>query len=426
MSKLSNQLSELELYARLYSEWGVKEVKAQMAAVEDAMKKALGALHAAKVDAESAAKEPDDLKGIHSLRPKVANRMRVKLDPADLREKLKGAMLARFAGCTLGAIVEGWPVEQMEKWAKKCGDAFPPVDYWSKAHSPEDIRYGLSPQKAYTRGALDGFPVDDDITYTLIGLLIAEKYGVDFTVADVGKAWMDWLPIACTAEDIALQNLKKGIPAEKAAVPDNPFIQWIGAAIRSDPWGYLAAGWPEKAAEFAWRDAYLSHRRNGIYGEMYLAAAQAAAFATDTAEEALRIGLEEIPENCALADDMRWALEIAPSIADWREARAKVDERFGEMSGVHTNNNLALVVFGLLLGGRDVTKVLGEVVAMGLDNDCTAASAGSVVGALVGAKGIPAQWTRGVNNKVYSYMNGYPVFEMDDLVERFARVNEGL
>ena len=66
---------------------------------------------------------------------------------------------------------------------------------------------------------------------------------------------------------------------------------WIGADIRSDPWGYAAPGYPEKAAEFAWRDATISHRRNGIYGAMYFSAAIAAAFATGDPVEALEAGL---------------------------------------------------------------------------------------------------------------------------------------
>lgn len=76
--------------------------------------------------------------------------------------------------------------------------------------------------------------MDDDITYTLLDLLILEAHGFDFTTADVGRMWIERLPCACTAEDVALRNLKAGIPAAEAADRDNPFCQWIGADIRAD------------------------------------------------------------------------------------------------------------------------------------------------------------------------------------------------
>ena len=81
----------------------------------------------------------------------------------------------------------------------------------------------------------------------------------------------------------------------QAAELENPYLNWIGADIRSDPWGYAAPGWPEKAAEIAYRDAYVSHRRNGIYAAMYFSAAISAAFTVNDPVDALKIGLEEIP-----------------------------------------------------------------------------------------------------------------------------------
>ena len=426
MEDLGKLAGQFQLYARLAQEWGVQQVDTEVSAAKAALEQAARTLATAPVDPCMRQREPDDLAAIKALRPHVSRRMRARPDAKALADKLEAAMLCRFAGCTLGAIVEMWPVSRMETWATRIGDPFPPVDYWSKAWMPHEVRYGMSECDSYTRGGMRGVPVDDDVTYTLLGLLIVEKYGLDFTVEDVGKAWLEWLPMACTAEDIALRNLKKGIPAKQAADIDNPYCQWIGAAIRSDPWAYIAAGWPEKAAELAWRDAYLSHRRNGIYGEMYLAAAQAAAFAVRTAREALEIGLTEIPADCALAADLRWALETAGSLRDWRHARQLVDERFGAMSSVHTNNNLCLIVFGLLLGGNDVTRVLGETVAMGLDNDCTAASAGSVLGAIVGRDAIPPHWVRGFAGKVGSYLNGYASFDIADLTARFAKAGERL
>ncbi|MHC4873650.1 MAG: ADP-ribosylglycohydrolase family protein [Planctomycetota bacterium] len=64
----------------------------------------------------------------------------------------------------------------------------------------------------------------------------------------------------------------------------------------------------------AYKDAYISHRRQGIYGEMFFSAAIAAAFYTDDPVEALRIGLTEIPRSCALAKAVKWALKVSPEI----------------------------------------------------------------------------------------------------------------
>jgi ADP-ribosylglycohydrolase len=414
---LANGLAE---YSRLAHEYGAENIQVVLEEAYRNMRASVDKLQNLAIDPILAAKEPNRLDQIHLLRPAGPRRIWQAFDEASYLEKLEGAMLARFAGCTLGAIVEFWSIENMEKWAAHIGDAFPPVDYWSGIKDPDALRYGKSPCSAYTRNGMDGVAVDDDITYTVLGLLITEDHGIDFTVDDVAKAWLKYLPYACTAEEIALNNLKKGIPAREAADLDNPCCQWIGADIRSDPWAYIAPAYPEKAAAMAYHDAYLSHRRNGIYGEMFFSAAQSAAFAVDNAIDALQIGLSEIPSDCLLARDVRWALQEGKNIRNYKQARQAVEDKFKGMSGVHTNNNACLTIFGLMIGGNDVTKVLSETVAMGLDNDCTTATAGSIVGAIVGKNGIPAHWTKNFNNKVMTYMNDREQFQIDDLVVRFA------
>jgi ADP-ribosylglycohydrolase len=326
-----------------------------------------------------------------------------------------------MAGCTLGAPVELWPPDKMEALARENGERFPPTDYWKRVPEPKRLRYGFNRIEEYTRAGLRGVPVDDDVIYTLLGLLILEEHGPAFTTADVGRSWLKHLPMACTAEDVALRNLKRGLPASRAAAVNNPFCEWIGADIRSDPWGYAAPGWPERAAEMAWRDAYLSHRRQGIYGEMFFSAAIAAAFAVDCPVEALRVGLTEIPRDCALAQAVRWALRVAPRIRNHRDARAAVDRRFAGMHCVHTVNNACLTVFGITIGRGDFTRTIGETVAMGLDNDCTAATAGSLLGAVLGRPGIPARWHRPFGDTVHSYLIRKPKFGIRDLLRRFER-----
>jgi len=307
----------------------------------------------------------------------------------------------------------------MERLAKSAGVAFPPEDYSPTHPNPDRTHYGTSSIRDYLKGGIREIPVDDDLTYTILGLLILERFGPGFSTKDVGKAWLDWLPVACTAEEVALDNLRAGVPAHRAADKNNPFMEWIGADIRSDPWGYAAPGWPERAAEMAYRDAYLSHRFNGIYGAMFFSAAIAAAFVIDDPIEAVRIGLTEIPEDCRLAKDLKWALRAGPRLDNWRAARTAIDKRFAGMSSIHTNNNACLTVFALFLGEKDFTKTIGIAVAMGLDNDCTAATAGSLLGAVVGIRAIPPHWWKPFRNHGRTYLRGHTHLSTTDLVRRF-------
>ena len=384
------------------------------------MASAVKELRKLPADKKLAAMEPNDLKAIKALRPKGPRKLWDSFDPAKYTDRLQGAMLGRFAGCTLGAPVEFWNVQAMEDWAKELGTPFPPTDYWTEIPNRHHKRYSVSRCDQYTRSKMNGVPVDDDVTYTILGLLTVEDHGPKFTVADNGKSWLKYLPYACTAEDVALKNLKKGVPALKVGQQDNPFCEWIGADIRSDPWGYMAPAWPEFAADMAYRDAYISHRRQGIYGEMFFSAAIAAGFAVNDPIQAIEIGLTEIPKDCALAKAARWALKVSPKIKNYKQARAAMDRQFAGMHGVHTINNACLTIWGITIGGTDFTRVISEVVAMGMDNDCTAATAGSLVGACVGLQGIPRHWYKPFNNTVHTYLNGKKDFKIDDLTKRFA------
>ncbi len=422
---IENWETTINRYARQKVEFGAPGVAGKVAEIEALLKQKVAELDALPNDPELEKAEPDDLTSILALRPPGRRRMWSSL-PDDFRDRLEGAWLARCAGCTLGSIVEGWKVERMERWAAYLGDEFPLVDYWSQAEQPHEPRLKVSVRHDYTPSKMDGVPSDDDLNYTMLGLLILEEYGPDFTVEDVGAAWVKYLPFAFTAEGIALDNLRAGVPAMQAGALNNPCLNWIGADIRSDPWGYAAPGYPEKAAEMAYHDAFISHRRNGVYAAMYFSAAIAAAFAVDDPMEALRIGLEEIPADSITAREIRWALELAPSVSNYKDAAALVAERYPGLWKSHSFQNNALTIWGLAVGGDDCTKVIGETVAMGQDNDCTAATAGSIFGAVYGKSAIPKHWHKNFNNKVHSYLNGKASFAIDDVVDRFVAQAESV
>ena len=413
----------INAYAQQKVEFGAEGVADKVAEIEAMLKRKIAELDAMPNDAALKAREPDELDEIKALRPAGKRRLWTSL-PDDFRDRLEASLLGRCAGCTLGSIVEGWSVERMEAWAEYLGDEYPLVDYWSEAEQPHQRKYQTSLREDFTPAKMNGVPTDDDINYTLLGMMIMEEYGIDFTTDELGEAWVKYLPFAFTAEGIALDNLRKGVAPMTAAVVDNPYLNWIGADIRSDPWAYAAPGYPEMAAEFAHRDSYVSHRRNGIYGAMFFSAAISAAFTVDSTVEALQIGLEEIPADCYLAQEVRWALDMAPQIKNYRDAADMCQQRYPDMGGAHAINNAVLTVWGLTVGGDDYSKVIGHTVAMGQDNDCTAATAGSIWGAVYGKAAIPKHWYKNFNNKIHTFLYHQTPFAIDDVVDRFMALAE--
>lgn len=343
------------------------------------------------------------------------------ISPEEYRRRLKGAFFGRMAGCTLGAPVEGWTLEQIDAYAKETGMTSPYSDYWPSIPDPDRVRYIVQTFGDYTRGRINGVPADDDVGYTILSYLMVKEHGRNFTLADVAEVWQKYITESYTAEAVAMQNLANGIAPEHAAEVNNEYSDLIGADIRIDGYAYMSPCNPEEAVRMAYTDAYISHRGEGIYGAMYFAAAISVAFAKDNVKDALVEALKYIPSDCELYAGLTWALGIWDKVGDFRNAARLVDERYPGMHIVHTVNNACLTVFALALGGRDVGRVFAEAVAMAHDADCTAATAGSIAGACYGIDALDEHWYKPFGDKVNSYFHGSKEYRISELLEGFEK-----
>ena len=95
--------------------------------------------------------EPNDLDEIRAKRPEGPGILWERFDPKRYAEKVARRFLACAAGCTLGAAVEGWPIDRMQKAAIEGKMDFPPTDYWTWSPNPSDVRYNLSRFREYLR-----------------------------------------------------------------------------------------------------------------------------------------------------------------------------------------------------------------------------------------------------------------------------------
>ena len=361
--------------------------------------------------------EPSDLGLIGAARP--AARAQLGELPEDLGDAIAGAWLGRCAGCQLGKPVEGWPHWAIRRYLEP-EFAFPPDDYIPLiADHNVGIPMHRSADEA-TRGNFSSMARDDDIDYMIFALSILERHGFGFAPADVAEAWLEGIPanMTYTAERVAYKNLMLGIAPPDSATAMNPFREWIGAQIRTDVYGYACAGDPAAAAALAYRDAVVSHTKNGIYGALFAAAANAAAFVTGDPRQALLAGMDQIPAQSRLQRELERVISSRDRGLDWERALAEVMSTCGHYHGVHTINNACFVAIGLLWGDCELEKSISIAVACGLDTDCNGATAGSIVGAILGARSLPDAWIMPLGDRVGSMVAGFDGSRISDLAER--------
>ena len=363
--------------------------------------------------------EPTSLNEILRERPGRLRRLDVPSD-RELADKVLGGWLGRAAGCMLGKPVEGWTRERIRRSLERAGEYPLRRPYFPRsAFTGEDLGRVAGLVREEVRRA----ERDDDLDYTVLNLLLYEERGEGFTTLDVGRKWLELLPyrLTYTAERAAYRNLVLGLRPPETATYLNPYREWIGAQIRADLWGYVSPGDPERASLLAYKDACLSHTKNGVYGEMFFAAAVSLAFSLNDPVEIVKEALKAVPAKSRLAEAVRFVLLSYSRGVAWEEAVTEILNRYSTYHPVHTINNAALVVAALLWGESDFAKTVTYAVLSGLDTDCNGATAGSIVGVMVGASGLPVEWIKPLNDTLVTAISGVGTISISELAERTLR-----
>jgi ADP-ribosylglycohydrolase len=350
-----------------------------------------------------------------------------------LYDKVYGAWLGRCAGCLLGQPVEFWERPRLIGLLKETGNW--PIRQYISSDIPESIRgkYGVS-DRGWNYGSsvvnwvnnVSCMPEDDDINYTILALKVLEENGAGFTAEDVALRWLMDLPVlhTFTAERIAYRNLLNGRFPPESGRYRNPCREWIGAQIRGDFFGYVNPGRPEAAAAMAYRDGTVSHTKNGIYGEMFVAAMLSAAAAGESAEGIVLCGLSQIPCGCRLAEAVHTVLGWKKQGLGWEQAIDGIHRLYDEkdaFDSLYVLPNAMIVCAGLLYGGLDFETSIGIAVAASFDRDCNGATVGSIVGMALGAGKLPSSWIGPLNDTVQSGVDSGAV-RISDLATRTIAV----
>jgi hypothetical protein len=309
------------------------------------------------------------------------------LSETDLLDKIKGGWAGQVIGCTYGGPTEfqynGTMIQDYVPipWSDTL------MEFW------------------YTN--IPG--LYDDIYMDLTFVEVFEKEGLDAPASSHAQAFAYADYMLWHANQAARYNIMNGLePPASGHWENNPHADDIDFQIEADFAGLMNPGMVNSSSEVCDRVGHIMNYGDGWYGGVYVAAMYALSFWSDDVEFIVRESLKSIPEQSqfyqCINDVIGW-YEANPD--DWKqtwfEAERKWSSDIGCPDGVYVPFNIdakinaAYIVIGLLYGEGDFGKTVDISTRCGQDSDCNPASAGGILGTILGYDGIPEYWKQGLD-----------------------------
>ncbi len=276
--------------------------------------------------------------------------------------------------------------------------------------APFEGKRGINDISFYVQDLHGNPPPNDDLDLQLVWLNAVERYGRQVNASILGEYWLSFIVPGWVEYGAGKNNLRMGVVPPLSGAWGNPYKDSCGCFIRSELWACLAPGLPELAARYAVEDAIVDHADEGLYGEVFCAALQSAAFVESDRDRLLDIGLSYIPADCGVTRAVQMARKCRADGLDWQEARRRVmtevpgsfgvqETPLSEMPGdvpagapgYDAPGNIGILVIGWLYG-KDFGDCLCIANNCGEDTDCTCATLGAILGIIHGNDALPEAW----------------------------------
>ncbi len=279
----------------------------------------------------------------------------------------------------------------------------------------------------------------DDLYVDMTLAKVLDDKGLDASTADFGEVFQKAKYRLWHANLAARRALRRGVPAEKAGLPEyNVHANDIDFQIEADFIGLMAPAMPRSSNAICSRAGRLMNYGDGIYGGMFVSGMYAAAFFETDPRRIVEAGLRTIPAGSpyarTIADTLRWAAEYPD---DWKKVWALLEKKWNNREpcpegalrpfNIDARLNGAYIALGLLFGKGDFFRTMDIATRAGQDSDCNPASAVGVLGVVLGYRGIPEVWRRGIPaiaDRKFNYTDFTFETITDSTVKRAIRLAE--
>ncbi|MDX2429789.1 MAG: ADP-ribosylglycohydrolase family protein [Bacteroides sp.] len=334
---------------------------------------------------------------------------------AALMDKIKGGWAGQVIGCTYGGPTE------FKYNGTMIQDYIPII--WDETRM--EWYYNNAPG------------LYDDVYMDLTFVDVFEKEGLDAPALSHAKAFANAEYNLWHANQAARYNILKGLePPASGHWVNNPHADDLDFQIEADFAGLMNPGMVNSSSEVCDRVGHIMNYGDGWYGGVYVAAMYSLAFYSDNIPFVVTEALRTIPEESqffqCIHDVIIWHNQFPD---DWKRTWFEVEKKWSSDIGcpdgvfqpfnIDAKINAAYIVIGMLYGEGDFGKTVDISTRCGQDSDCNPASAGGILGTMMGYENIPSKWMQGLD-RVEGMDFKYTTISLDDTYDMSFRQALGM
>ncbi len=240
---------------------------------------------------------------------------------------------------------------------------------------------------------------NDDLDLQVLWLDLVKQKGPWIDENDLGKFWHKHVDFPWGEYGLAAKNLASGVMPPLSGKHNNDYWnRGMGSPIRSEIWGMLCAGDPEKAAYYAQMDSSLDHVGFSVEAEMFLSACEALAFFESDINKIMKKAITIFPAESEITNMFNKVVEFNKD-TNYDSAKGKIKSYFGDADFTSSPMNVAFAVHALLNFPVKMESVM-EAVNLGHDSDCISATVGALLGTIIGYNNIDPKWKKFIGNEL--------------------------
>ncbi|MCR4922379.1 MAG: ADP-ribosylglycohydrolase family protein [Bacteroidaceae bacterium] len=258
----------------------------------------------------------------------------------------------------------------------------------------------------------------DDLYMDLTFVDVLHRLGLDAPTDSLAMAFAHAPYPLWHANQAARNNLLNGIlPPLSGHWTNNPHADDIDYQIEADFAGLVSPGMPNAASALSDRVGHIMNYGDGWYGGVFVGAMYSLAFVRNDVRSIVCDALQTIPAGSrfrqCMEDIIAWHSQNPD---DWKATWQLCQDRYADEVGcpegvnapldIDALINSAYIVIGLLYGDGDFARTLEISTRCGQDSDCNPASAGGILGCMLGYSNIPEEWMnnlREVEDRDFAY-----------------------